>query len=145
MVKNASQKTDQVRSRKQSNTESLASQKERIRKEKERQRKLKQIRRFVDEEAELGSDDEVNDDVRKNINRDSDEENEDGLDSDLASFVAGDDEEIGDEDSEMMMRFNRDMEIQDKLEIQRTLNAVLYGNNNKKRTRVEALGLESEE
>lgn len=47
----------------------------------------------------MGSDDEDNDDIRKRINRGDDDENEDGLDSDLASFVAGDDEEIGEENS----------------------------------------------
>lgn len=45
----------------------------------------------------------------------------------------------------MLERFNRDMELQDKIEIQRTLDAVLYGRNNKKRTRGDAFGIESEE
>jgi len=45
------------------------------------------MRAFLEEEAELGSDDEENDDARKRINSDDDEENEDGMDEDLADFV----------------------------------------------------------
>lgn len=55
--------------------------------------------RFLDEEAELGSDNEENDDKIKRINRDDIEEDENGLDDSLDGFVdnempAGDDEEI---------------------------------------------------
>jgi len=42
---------------------------------------------FFDQEAELGSDDEDNDDVRIVINKNDVEENEDGLDDDLDGFV----------------------------------------------------------
>lgn len=56
----------------------------------------------MEEEAELGSDDEENDDVRKVINRNDAEENDEGLDSDLEGFVVkADDEEIGDPDDAM--------------------------------------------
>lgn len=56
----------------------------------------------MEEEAELGSDDEENDDVRKVINRNDAEENDEGLDSDLEGFVVkADDEEIGDPDEAM--------------------------------------------
>lgn len=51
---------------------------------------------FFDEEAELGSDDEANDDNRKAIDKNDAEENEDGLDDDLDGFVDNDDIEIGD-------------------------------------------------
>lgn len=57
----------------------------------------KYIKNLFDDEAELGSDDEENDDAVKRINKDDEEENEDGLDDDLDGFVvhANDDEEIG--------------------------------------------------
>ena len=53
----------------------------------------------MEEEAELGSDDEENDDYIRQINKNDDEENEDGLDDDLDGFVVhgGDEDEIGDE------------------------------------------------
>ena len=48
----------------------------------------KKIKNFFEDEAELGSDDEENDDVRKHIDRlNDDEENEEGLDDDLDGFV----------------------------------------------------------
>ena len=54
------------------------------------------MKKFLDEEAELGSDDEEKDDIKKLINKDDDEENEEGLDEDLDGFVVhgGDDEEV---------------------------------------------------
>ena len=58
------------------------------------------LRRFVDDEAELGSDNEENDDKAKSIDRNDIEEREDDdLDEDLEGFVdrgplEGDDEEI---------------------------------------------------
>ena len=63
--------------------------------------------RFLDDEAELGSDDENNDDARKRINKNDAEENEDGLDADLEGFVVkgGDDEVIGDAEDDMLKKF----------------------------------------
>jgi len=52
------------------------------------------MRKYLEMEAELGSDNEDNDDVAKVINRDGDdEENEEGHDEDLKDFVVyeGDD------------------------------------------------------
>jgi hypothetical protein len=99
--------------------------------------------RFLDDEAELGSDDEDNDDERKKINRNDLEEDEDGMDDDLADFVAGDDEVIGDENSEMIDMHNREMARRDEIDLQRTLNNVLNGHRKRKYSEVE--GLESEE
>lgn len=60
--------------------------------------KRQQLAKFLEMEAELGSDNEENDDNKKKINRDSEEEDEDGMDSDLEGLVddapLGDDEEI---------------------------------------------------
>ena len=105
---------------------------------------MKKMAKFFDNEAELGSDDEEHDDVRKNIDKDGDEEeNEDGLDDDLDGFVVhkGDDEEIGEETEAMHLKFQRDMEQIDRELIQKTMAAVLLGNNNKKRKRNEVEGL----
>ena len=64
---------------------------------KERAKRAK-LARFLEMEAELGSDNEENDDIRKKINKESEEENEDGMDSDVSDLVdnapLGDDEEI---------------------------------------------------
>ena len=54
---------------------------------------------FLDTEADLGSDNEGNDDRVKAIDKDDEEEDEEGLDADLEGFVdrgplAGDAEEI---------------------------------------------------
>lgn len=66
---------------------------------------------MFDEEAELGSDDEENDDIRKDIDRNDEEENEDDLDDDLEGFVVrGDDEEIDDPNQEMYEKYRQDME-----------------------------------
>ena len=46
------------------------------------------MRRFFDDEAELGSDNEVNDECKaKQIDMDDEEENEEGLDAELEGFV----------------------------------------------------------
>ena len=78
------------------------------------------MRKYLEMEAELGSDNEENDDIAREINREGDdEENEEGQDEDLKDFVvyAGDDQEIEDEDSELYDKFQRDMEMQDRQDI----------------------------
>lgn len=64
------------------------------------------MRRFLDMEAELGSDDEENDDMRKRINRDDDDEQDgEDLDEDLEDFVVrGDDQEIADPTDDMILK-----------------------------------------
>jgi hypothetical protein len=102
------------------------------------------MRKYLEMEAELGSDNEDNDDVAKFINRDGDEEeNEDGQDEDLKDFVVyeGDDQEIEDESADLYEKYRRDMDMQDRENIQKTMEAVLFGQNNKKRKRYQA-GLE---
>lgn len=79
-------------------------------KRRERQRELKKrmMKRFLEEEAEVGSDDEEHDDVRKAIDRDGDlEENEEGLDEDLQDFVVheADDAEVGPENDTIRAKF----------------------------------------
>jgi hypothetical protein len=79
-----------------------------------RHRKLqKKIRGFMDEEAELGSDNEENDDRRKVINEeDEDEEDdEDEMDDDLDGFVVhgADNEEIEEANEAMHEKHMKDM------------------------------------
>lgn len=64
------------------------------------------MRKYYEDEAELGSDNEGNDDIRKKINRnDADEVDGEDLDSDLEGFVVkgeeGDSAEIGAATAEM--------------------------------------------
>lgn len=72
---------------------------------------------MFEDEAELGSDDEEHDDVRKKIDREGDEEeDEDGLDEDLEGFVVheGDDADVGDADEAAFDKYQRDMEDQER-------------------------------
>ena len=66
----------------------------------------------MEEEAELGSDNEDNDDIRKNIDKNDEEEDENGMDSDLSGFVVheADEAEIEDEGPGLYEKFQRDME-----------------------------------
>jgi hypothetical protein len=107
-------------------------------------KKKKQLAGFFDEEAELGSDDEQNDDINKQINKDDVEENEEGLDEDLEGFVVkGDQQEIGEADEDMMEKFRQDLEADDRARIRQVTMAVLYGQN-KKRMRGEVEGLDDD-
>lgn len=67
------------------------------------------MKRYLEEEAELGSDNEENDDNRKRINRENRDENDDDDDDDsdnsLNEFV-DDDELIGDENEGMLAKFH---------------------------------------
>lgn len=73
----------------------------------------------MEEEAELGSDDEDKDDFRKAIDQNDEEENEDGLDDDLDGFVvhAADNEEIEDGTDEMYLKHQQEMEALDRMMI----------------------------
>jgi len=73
-------------------------------------------RGFFDEEAELGSDDEGNDDIRKVINKNDLEENEDGLDSSLDGFVdkEGDHQVIGEAEDDALLKFQQDLVNDDR-------------------------------
>lgn len=69
-------------------------------------KRSQKAKKFFDEEAELGSDDEENDDVCKKINKDDLEENEEGLDADLEEFVdKGDHELIEDDEQNAFAKF----------------------------------------
>ena len=63
----------------------------------------------MDDEAELGSDIEEHDDVRKKIKHSDDEEDESGLDSDVSKLVndeaLGDEEEIAEANAALREKF----------------------------------------
>ena len=65
------------------------------------------IGKFFEDEAELGSDDENKDEIRKNIDKNDLEENEDGRDNDLDGFIdyTGDNKLIGDPDDAAYQKF----------------------------------------
>lgn len=111
---------------------------ERAQKAAKARKQKSEAARFMDLEAELGSDNEENDDRIKRINKTDFEEDENGLDDSLDGFVdneqpAGDDEEI-----EAANQAARDLFIARQAEderdaIQKTLGAVFYGQNKKRK------------
>lgn len=105
------------------------------RKRKEREIQRRRMNRYIEDQAEQGSDNEENDDVRKKINRDDDEEYDgDDLDDDLDGFVVrGDDEEVEDANQTHYDKLREMDEMLDKEQIARTLQAVVYGDNKKRR------------
>ena len=94
--------------------------------------------RFMDLEADLGSDNEENDDKVKKINREDYEEDENGLDDSLDGFVdheapAGDAEEIAAGDEAARDLFMAKQAEDERAAIKQTLGAVFYGQNKKRK------------
>ena len=86
----------------------------------------------MDLEAELGSDNEENDDRVKRINMDDLEEDEHGLDDSLDGFVdneapAGDAEEIKAADEAARDLFLAKQAEDERIAMKQTLGAVFYG------------------
>lgn len=96
----------------------------------------KRARKFFDEEAELGSDDEDKDDVKKAINKDDLEENEEGLDEELEGFVEKDEDVIGDAEEDALEKFKQDLINDDRAQTLQIMRAAIFGHN-KKRQRHE--------
>mmetsp|Transcript_18342 Transcript_18342/g.28169 ORF Transcript_18342/g.28169 Transcript_18342/m.28169 type:complete len:134 (+) Transcript_18342:556-957(+) len=94
---------------------------------------------LLDEEAELGSDDEDRDNIRKEINKGDVEENEEGMDEDLKDFVVHqrDDEIVGEAEEGAYAKYLEQVEIDDHRRKMEEINAVIYGRNNKKRKHFE--------
>ena len=99
------------------------------------------MRRFLDEEAELGSDNEEHDEGKaKSIDRNAeDERDDDGHDdSDLDGFVdneqpAGDDEEIAAGNAAAYEAFQMQIQDDEKQNVKNIFSAVLLGNNKKRK------------
>lgn len=126
-----------------SDPSSQTSKKEQVIAKPVQKKKDKKVARFFDEEAELGSENEENDDIRKQINKDDIEENEEGLDSDLEGFVEkGDNEIIGEAEEYMMDKFQRDLAEDDRKRTREMMYATIHGFKGKKRRRDEVEGLE---
>lgn len=103
-----------ARKRRLANKEAGDSQASSVRREQLKKRNMK-AKKFFDEEAELGSDDEENDDICKKINKEDFEENEEGLDADLEEFVDnGDHELIEDDEQNAFAKFQQDMYNDDR-------------------------------
>lgn len=98
------------------------------------------VNRFFEDEAELGSDDEENDNIRKAINKNDAEEDEDGLDEDLKDFVVeADENEIGEAEHEALIRYQMDLQADEKEKTKQVMEAVVFGRN-KKRARGDVEG-----
>ena len=101
---------------------------------------------FFEDEAELGSDQEGNDDIKKKIDKNDQDEVDDGLDSDLDGFVVhGDDVEVPDADVNAHAKYLVDMADDDKKRLRQVMQGAIFGHNNKKRKRHEVDGLENVE
>lgn len=99
---------------------------------------------FFEDEAELGSDQEGNDDIKKRIDKNDQDEVDDGLDSDLDGFVVhGDDVEVPDADENAHAKYLVDMADDDKKRLRQVMQEAIFGHNNKKRKRGEVGGLEN--
>jgi hypothetical protein len=91
------------------------------------------LRKFLEIEADLGSDNEDND-VVKVINRNDLEENEDGHDEDLQGFVVhGDDQEIGGADDDMRAKYLADAQADDRARIENVYKSIILGQNRKRK------------
>ena len=88
----------------------------------------------MDLEADLGSDNEENDDRIKAINREDAEENEAGLDGDLEGFVTNE-VPVGDDEDEAAARelFMVKQAEDERAAMKQTLGAVFYGQNKKRK------------
>ena len=71
------------------------------------------MKRFLEDEAELGSDHEDNDHRRKRINSQDSEEDEEGHDKDLEDFVVHGEKDMG-PDEAVERKFMDDMMAQDR-------------------------------
>ena len=89
---------------------------------------------FVDEEAELGSDNEENDDIVHQVRDEEDSQGEDDDDS-LDEFVIhqGDDEEVGDINKSMLEFHQQMVEQDDQRAHEEIINQVITGRNKKRR------------
>ena len=110
-------------------------------------RKKKRVKlAFFEDEAELGSDQEGNDDIKKKIDKNDQEEVDDNLDEDLDGFVVhADDEEVPDADINAHAKYLVDMADDDQKRLRQVMQETIFGHNNKKRKRDQVDGLDNVE
>jgi hypothetical protein len=92
------------------------------------------MKMFMDDEAELGSDNEDNDHRRKRIRSGDASENEEGLDADLEDFVVYGDgkNDCSDEDA-LREKFYEDMKKDDRAMTNGIFKSVILGQNAKRK------------
>ena len=91
------------------------------------------MKMFMDDEAELGSDNEDNDHRRKRINSQDDDENEEGLDEDLQDFVVYGEKNEGQDDDALREKFYEDMKNDDRALTSGIFKSVILGQNAKRK------------
>lgn len=96
------------------------------------------IANFIEDEAELGSDDEERADlVQKAIDKDDVEENEDGHDADLEGFIdrqyKADEDEINDPTDAAYQKFMLDVQNDERDRVKTVMQAVIDGHAKKRR------------
>ena len=113
-------------------------QQARLRAAKKKKKQVSAAARFMDLEADLGSDNEENDDRIKQINRGDLEEDENGMDDSLDGFVehgalAGDNEEIEEGNEAARALYMERCAEDERNAIKDTMGAVFYGKNKKRK------------
>ena len=103
-----------------------------------RKQRKNRLANFIEDEAELGSDDEEKADlVQKAIDKDDIEENEEGHDQDLEDFIdreyKADDDEINDPTDAAYQKFMVDCQNDERDRVKTVMQAVIDGHNKKRR------------
>lgn len=98
----------------------------------------KRLANFIEDEAELGSDDEERADiVNKAINRNDEDENEEGHDQELEDFIdrdhKADEAEINDPTDAAYQKFVEDCQNDERNRVKTVMQAVIDGHNKKRR------------
>lgn len=103
-----------------------------------RKQRKNRLANFIEDEAELGSDDEERADlVQKAINRNDVDENEEGHDQDLEDFIdrqyKADDDEINDPTDAAYQKFMLDCQNDERDRVKTVMQAVIDGHDKKRR------------
>ena len=97
----------------------------------------KELAGLIDDEAEVGSDDEEHGDRVKKIRRDDVEEREEGLDSDLEGFIdrdmPADGDEIADPTDGAYLRYQMDVENDERDKTRAAMRAAIFGHDKKRK------------
>lgn len=105
------------------------------------------MRKFLEMEAELGSDNEKHDHKKKKIRGNEGEEDGSDLDDSLDGFVNyADDKEIGGANEQMLKKFQEDADKEDQKQLNAVYKTMLLGQNRKrKRGEVDLEDLDEDE
>ena len=105
---------------------------------RKRNRMKKRLANFIEDEAELGSDDEERADlVNKAIDRNDEDENEEGHDQELEDFIdrnyKADEDEINNPTDAAYQKFVEDCQNDERDRVKTVMQAVIDGHNKKRR------------